>query len=174
MIQQMLAICSLVPLPFLKPAWTSGGSWFIYCGSLAWRILSITLLACEVKLLNRVQLIVTQWTVAYQAPPSLGFSKQEYWSGLPFPSPGESSQARARTQVSCIAGGCFTIWATREAHLRVNWVQSCSSLSILCHCLSLGLEWKLTFSSPVATLGTENSAKQGKSWSCHYNRRDKW
>ena len=36
----------LVPLPFLKPAWTSGRSWFTYCWSLAWRILSITLLAC--------------------------------------------------------------------------------------------------------------------------------
>ena len=45
MIQQMLAIFSLVLLPFLKPAWTSGSSWFTYCWSLAWRILSITLLA---------------------------------------------------------------------------------------------------------------------------------
>ena len=41
----MLAIWSLVPLPFLKPAWTSGSSQFTYCWSLAWRILSITLLA---------------------------------------------------------------------------------------------------------------------------------
>ena len=49
MIQQMLAIWSLVPLPFLKPAWTSGSSWFMYCWSLAWRILSITLLACEMS-----------------------------------------------------------------------------------------------------------------------------
>ena len=73
--QQMLAIWSLVPLPFLKPAWTSGSSQFMYCWSLAWRTLSITLLACEM----------------------------------------------------------------------------CSSSSILWHCLSLGLEWKLTFSSPVAT-----------------------
>ena len=38
-----LANWSLVPLPFLKPAWTSGSSWFTYCWSLAWRILSITL-----------------------------------------------------------------------------------------------------------------------------------
>ena len=37
----------LVPLPFLKPAWTSGRSWFVYCWSLAWRILRFTLLACE-------------------------------------------------------------------------------------------------------------------------------
>ena len=42
----------------------------------------------EVKPLSRVQLFVTPWTVAYQAPPSMGFSRQEYWSGLPFPSPG--------------------------------------------------------------------------------------
>ena len=48
-IQLMLAIWSLVFLPFLNPAWTSGSSWFMYCWSLAWRILSITLLACEVS-----------------------------------------------------------------------------------------------------------------------------
>ena len=47
MIHRMLAIWSLVPLPFLKPAWTSGSSQFTYCWSLAWRILSITLLVCE-------------------------------------------------------------------------------------------------------------------------------
>ena len=70
MTQQMLAIWSLVPLTFLKPAWTSGSSCFMYCWSLAWRILSVILLA---------------------------------------------------------------------------WVQLCNSLSILWHCLSLGLEWKLTF-----------------------------
>ena len=46
---------------------------------------------CEVKvkLLTRVQLLGTPWTVANQAPPSMGFSGQEYWSGLPFPSPGD-------------------------------------------------------------------------------------
>ena len=43
----------------------------------------------EVNSLSRDQLFGTQWTVAYQAPPSMGFSRQEYWSGLPFPSPGD-------------------------------------------------------------------------------------
>ena len=37
----------------------------------------------KVKSLSRVQLFATQWTAAYQAPPSMGFSRQEYWSGLP-------------------------------------------------------------------------------------------
>ena len=72
MIQQMLVIWSLIPLPFLKPAWTSGSSWFTYCWSLAWRI----------------------WALLYQ---------------------------------------------------HVRWVQLCGSMSILWHCLSLGLECKLTF-----------------------------
>ena len=36
---------------------------------------------------SRVRLFMTPWTVAYQAPPSMGFSRQEDWSGLPFPSP---------------------------------------------------------------------------------------
>ena len=43
----------------------------------------------KVKSLSRVRLFVTPWTVAYQAPPSMGFSRHECWSGLPFPSPGD-------------------------------------------------------------------------------------
>ena len=42
-----------------------------------------------VKSFSRVRLFLTPWTVAHQAPPSVGFSRQEYWSGLPFPSPGD-------------------------------------------------------------------------------------
>ena len=48
-IQRMLAIWSLIPLPFLNPAWTSGSSRFMYCWNFNWRILSITLLACEMS-----------------------------------------------------------------------------------------------------------------------------
>ena len=43
----------------------------------------------SVQLLSRVRLFVAPWTAAHQAPPSMGFSRQEYWSGLPFPSPGD-------------------------------------------------------------------------------------
>ena len=43
----------------------------------------------EMKSLSRVRLFATPWTVAYQALPSMGFFRQEYWSGLPFPSPGD-------------------------------------------------------------------------------------
>ena len=41
------------------------------------------------KSLSRVLLFAIPWTVAYQAPPSMEFSRQEYWSGLPYPSPGD-------------------------------------------------------------------------------------
>ena len=44
----------------------------------------------KVKSLSRVRLFATPWTAAYQVPPPMGFSRQEYWSGLPLPSPNES------------------------------------------------------------------------------------
>ena len=73
----------------------------------------------EVKSLSRVWLFATPWTVAYQAPLSMGFSRQEYWSGLPFPSPGDlpdpGVEPRDRTWVSRIGGRRFNLWATREA-----------------------------------------------------------
>ena len=78
MIQQMLALWYLAPLPFVNPAWTSGSSRFMYYWSLNWRISSTALLACEMSAL-------------------------------------------------------------------------CSSLNILWQCLFLWLEWRLNFSSPVAT-----------------------
>ena len=53
MIQQMLAVWSLVPLPFLNSAWTSGSSQFMSCWSLVWRILTITLLICEMSAVVR-------------------------------------------------------------------------------------------------------------------------
>ena len=49
----------------------------------------VVTLHCEVKSLSGVRLFATPWTVAYQASPSMGFSRQDYWSGLPFPSPGD-------------------------------------------------------------------------------------
>ena len=53
----------------------------------------VTSISCaalaKVKSLSRVRLFATPWTVAYQASPSMGFSRQEYWTELPFPSPGD-------------------------------------------------------------------------------------
>ena len=46
-------------------------------------------MATAVKLLSRVRLFATPWTVAHQTSPSMEFYRQEYWSGFPFPSPGD-------------------------------------------------------------------------------------
>ena len=77
----------------------------------------------EVKLLSRVQLFATPWTVAYQAPPSMGFSRQEYRSGLPSPSPGDlpdpgieswspAFQADTLTSENCLDYICLWIFFT--------------------------------------------------------------
>ena len=61
-----------------------------------------------VKSLSRVQLFATPWTVAYQASPSMGFSRQEYWSGLPFPSPGDLPNLGIEPTSPILADGFFT------------------------------------------------------------------
>ena len=58
-------------------------------GGMSWEtdMYILLLLLLLLRHFSRVQLCATLWTAAHQAPPSLGFSRQEHWSGLPFPSP---------------------------------------------------------------------------------------
>ena len=73
------------------------------------------LLRARAQSLSRVQLSVTSWTVACQAPLSMGFPRQEYWSGLPFPSPGILLTQGWKL--------CLLNWqagVTREAHSVTN------------------------------------------------------
>ena len=58
---------------------------------------------CMLSRFSRVRLSANLWTVALQDSLFVGFSRQEYWSGLPCPSPGQSSRPRDRTPVSCIS-----------------------------------------------------------------------
>ena len=72
----------------------------------------------KVKLLSRALLLATPWTAAYQAPPSMGFSRREYWSGVPFPSPGDLPDPGIKPRVacvSCIGSQILYPWATWEA-----------------------------------------------------------
>ena len=62
-----------------------------------------------VQLVSHVSLLVTPWTVACQAPLSMGFSRQEYWSGLPFPSPGDLPDPGMEPTAPALASGFFTI-----------------------------------------------------------------
>ena len=61
-----------------------------------------------VQLLGHVQLFATPWTVAHQAPLSMGFFRQEYWSGFPFPSPGDLPDPGVESTSPVSAGGFFT------------------------------------------------------------------
>ena len=56
----------------------------------------LLILLAAVKSLGPVRLFAASWTVAYQAPPSMEFSRQEYWSGLPFPSPEDLPDPRLK------------------------------------------------------------------------------
>ena len=91
----------LAGLHFFSLNWQKGGTELIFTKpSLCppWdqelarsQIITLTTQLCPLlfSFLSCVQLFVTPWTVAHQAPLSMGFSRQEYWSGLPFPSPGD-------------------------------------------------------------------------------------
>ena len=65
----------------------------------------------KVKSLSRVRLFMTPWTAAHQAPPSMGFSRQEYWSGVPLPSP---EQKKHR---------CKEVFWTLQEKARVGWFE---------------------------------------------------
>ena len=60
------------------------------------------------KLLSRVRLFVTPWTLAHQAPLSMGFSRQEYWSGLLFPSPGDLLNAGIEPRSAAMQADALT------------------------------------------------------------------
>ena len=86
-------------------------------------------LKVKVKSLSSVRLFATPWTVAYQAPSSIGFSRQEYWNGLPFSFSRGSSRPRVRNQVSHIPGRCFNLWATRDSKKGpLSWLALFSTL----------------------------------------------
>ena len=59
----------------------------------------------KVKLLSRVRLVATPWTAAHQAPPSMGFSRQEYWSGAPLPSGMQTTMCRMDKQGPTVKHG---------------------------------------------------------------------
>ena len=81
-----------------------------------------------------IPLLVTLWTVASQAPLSMGFPRQEYWTGLPFPSPGDLPNPGTEPMSPSLAGRFFSNWATREAQYTVgiqNIFKSFPSLNCL-------------------------------------------
>ena len=80
---------------------------------------SFSKMKVKVKLLGRVRLFATPWTAAYLAPLSMGFSRQEYWSGVPFPSPADLPDPGIKP-MSPAWQAILYHWATREA-LGSHW-----------------------------------------------------
>ena len=68
-----------------------------------------------VCVLSRVRPFATSWTLRCQAPLSVAFYRQEYWGGLPFPSPGDLSNPGIETASPALTGSIFTTSATWEA-----------------------------------------------------------
>ena len=93
----------------------------------------------KVKSLSRVRLLATTWTAAHQAPPSMGFSRQESWSGVPLPSPGQGGLV------------CCNSWGCKESDTTewLNWTES-SRITKLIYgkklrwwlWLEKGIDWK--------------------------------
>ena len=108
----------LLRLPLPQPRSRSGGKGPRDTASLhfwPFLILCVCVCVCLVAQSSHVQLSVTSWTAAYQAPLSMGILQARTLEWIAMPSSRESSQPRDQTQFSHIAFGLFTIWATREA-----------------------------------------------------------
>ena len=78
----------------------------------------------KMKLLSRVRLFATPWIVAYQAPPSMEFSRKEYWSGLSFPFPGDLPNPGIEPGSPALQAHAY-LWATREAPEALTDLQYC-------------------------------------------------
>ena len=95
---------------------------FLQARTLEWVVISFSNAGkwkVKVKLLSRVRLLATPWTAAYQTPPSMGFSRQDYWSGVPSPSPTQGANH----------------WQTEYSGHYERKIQHSGKISFKCHIL---------------------------------------
>jgi len=114
----------------------------------------------KVKSLSRVWLLATPWTAAHQAPPSMGFSRQEYWSGVPLPSP---DIVLGQSIVTIL----FNVVFLRHAHSIVAW----GDLSPQHH-LNRGNYWSFAGGFTFWRKGQRHRCWHG--WASLVPRWDKW
>ena len=105
-------LCHRLPLVALS---AKGEGWHTSSG------LSLIIVTIVIQSLSSVWLSVTPWTVALQASLSMGFSRQEYWSGLPFPSPGDLSNPGVETESLALAGRFFMAELPGKPHTWLYW-----------------------------------------------------
>ena len=109
-LQSCLTLCDPIddsppgsPIPGILQARTL--EWVAIAFSNAWKW------KVKVRSLSRVRLLATPWTTVYQAPPSMGFSRQEYWSGVPLPPP-----------VPLLENLKYSNWQPRELSTQINYI----------------------------------------------------
>ena len=89
----------------------------------------------EVKLFSHIRLFETPWTVAHQAPLSMGFSRQEYWGGLPFPSPGDLPDPGIEPRSPALKADALTSeppgkpWVTAQSLSGSDW--ACTQIAYI-------------------------------------------
>ena len=126
-----------------------------------WRVPGVLSYHVCVKSLSRVRLFATPWTVACQAPLSIGFSRQEYWNGLPFPSPGDLPDPGIELESLrslALAGGFFT---TSAISLVVQTAKNLPAMQfdLWVQKIPWGREWQPTpVFLPGKSLGQRNRA----------------
>ena len=125
----------------------------------------------KVKSLSHAQLLATPWTVAYQAPPSMGFSRQEYWSGLPLPSPNLVPRKKNFCFVFlvyyfCICGLCFiykshsvcVLLCYMPSFIKKSVINIHMKLNIFKNCIHLSECTVIDFSSSLVWCSFKNKA----------------
>ena len=126
LLQSCLTLCDPIdgsplgsPVPGILQARTL--EWVAISFSHAWKW------KVKVKSLSRVQLFATLWTAAHQAPPSMGFSRQEYWSGVPSPSPSQAVVLSKNPWIKEIYNSLCIFKLTPAKRTKREGEQNCSS-----------------------------------------------
>ena len=111
-----------------------------------------------VKSLSHVRLFATPWTVACQAPPFMGFSRQEYWSGLSFPSPGDLPDPGIETGASALEAD--TLPSEPPGKSSITYVYTVSAEKAMANHSST-LAWKIPWMEEPARLQSMGSLRVG-------------
>ena len=128
-VESVLKVCSAPQLPLCPFVFEMGGG--------------------VVWLLSHFWLFVTPWTVALPAPLSMGFSRQQYWSGLSFPSPGNLLNQEIEPASPALQADSFPL-GRRGPHTRISWLASEKAQEVFCTCLSSHpFGWKYSVSQGV-------------------------
>ena len=111
-----VACFSFISKSFTCPAIVNGFVLILFSVLKALYFIPCNCMKVKMKSLSRVRLFATSCT---QAPPSVGLSRQEYWSGLPFPSPGVLPKPGIESRSPALQADVFTLWATRDTLLKM-------------------------------------------------------